>query len=160
MRGKWSLWESEKQIYLWIIWWGEKAIGPTRKMSLYPLRASSAFLQNCKEMLFLLLFSLIPHSLCFPNVFHVLPARSHTPAAWSNRCKIYVYKLLWPWNYQAIRYIRFGVFPPDLPSRFVRRSTPSNITSYQGRENSKTASWKILMPCQNNVVVLLQRCIG
>lgn len=37
---------------------GEEAIGPIRKLSLYPFSASSAFMQNSEKMLFLPQFNL------------------------------------------------------------------------------------------------------
>lgn len=48
---------------------GEEAISPIRKLSLHPLGAAPAFMQNSEEMLLLPLFGLISHSLCSPDVF-------------------------------------------------------------------------------------------
>lgn len=143
MSGKWSVWESEKQIYLWIIWWGEEAIGPIRKLSLYPLRASSAFMQNSEEKLFLPFFSLLSYSLCFPDGFCVLLATSHTPAAWSDSsasARRSVLEICFaPEIIKPLDILAF--FSPHLLPRYFRKIT-SNITSYQEKKNSRNYKLK------------------
>lgn len=143
MRGKWSFWESEKQIYLWIIWWGEEATSPIRKLSLHPLGAASAFMQNSEEMLFLPLFGLISHSLCSPNVLCVLLARSYAPAAWSNR-----------WSASERRSTHKICFDPEIIKpldsfffswssvKVYRKSTPCNIASYWEKKDSRNCKFK------------------